>query len=287
MAMFSGGTEPGFEKDEVGKATFGYFNFSPEAPLTKAPQVTIILDQVKSECDASFFENIDSNGQQVFICIRAVMGGDTISLSDSSIDDEDLPTINQQFLDRLSEMPTSRQVFMRFGLIGKTMEENESMFTESDARSFRDSYNTLEIKENEIYLGIAGSILPGKLVPGGNLSDGTKLHYRCNVNPLRKLHIIVTIESVHTHFLLGCHRVMKYWIAITSFAGRTTCHGSLNFKILSQSKKMHDLAISDRGLELLPSGATKAGRTSSRDATMQRLKAESVNACVCLKMPNF
>ncbi|KAI3679595.1 hypothetical protein L2E82_30804 [Cichorium intybus] len=146
----SGGTEPGFEKDEVGKATFGYFNFSPEAPLTKAPQVTIILDQVKSECDASFFENIDSNGQQVFICIRAVMGGDTISLSDSSIDDEDLPTINQQFLDRLSEMPTSRQVFMRFGLIGKTMEENESMFTESDARSFRDSYNTLEIKENEM-----------------------------------------------------------------------------------------------------------------------------------------
>ncbi|KAI3723644.1 hypothetical protein L2E82_35398 [Cichorium intybus] len=41
---------------------------------------------------------------------------------------------------------------------------------------------------------------------------------------------------------------------------------------------MHDLAISDRGLELLPSGATKAGRTSSRDATMQRLKAEPVNA---------
>ncbi|KAI3740299.1 hypothetical protein L2E82_30727 [Cichorium intybus] len=69
------------------------------------------------------------------------------------------------------------------------------------------------------YLGIAGSILPGKLVPGANLSDGTKLHYRCN----------------------------------------------------------------DRGLELLPSGATKAGRTSSGDATMQRLKAEAVNAYACLK----
>ncbi|GJW71496.1 delta(14)-sterol reductase [Tanacetum coccineum] len=30
------------------------------------------------------------------------------------------------------------------------------------------------------YLGIAGSILPGKLVPGANLADGTRLHYRCN-----------------------------------------------------------------------------------------------------------
>lgn len=30
------------------------------------------------------------------------------------------------------------------------------------------------------YLGIAGSILPGKLIPGANLSDGTRLHYRCN-----------------------------------------------------------------------------------------------------------
>ncbi|KAI3506933.1 hypothetical protein L1887_21589 [Cichorium endivia] len=77
--------------------------------------------------------------------IRAVMGGDTISLPDSSIDDEDLSTINQQFRDRLSEIPTSRPS----GLSGKTMEENESVFTESDARSFRDSYNTSEIKENE------------------------------------------------------------------------------------------------------------------------------------------
>ncbi|KAI3749672.1 hypothetical protein L2E82_20288 [Cichorium intybus] len=77
--------------------------------------------------------------------IRAVMGGDTISLPDSSIDDEDLSTINQQIRDRLIEIPTSRP----FGLSGKTMEENESVFTESDARSFRDSYNTSEIKENE------------------------------------------------------------------------------------------------------------------------------------------
>nr|XP_043612245.1 delta(14)-sterol reductase [Erigeron canadensis] len=30
------------------------------------------------------------------------------------------------------------------------------------------------------YLGIAGSLLPGKLVPGAILSDGTRLHYLCN-----------------------------------------------------------------------------------------------------------
>ncbi|VFQ85756.1 unnamed protein product [Cuscuta campestris] len=31
-----------------------------------------------------------------------------------------------------------------------------------------------------VYLGIAGSVLPGKLVPGVILSDGTRLQYRCN-----------------------------------------------------------------------------------------------------------
>ncbi|KAM2890310.1 hypothetical protein COP2_008744 [Malus domestica] len=30
------------------------------------------------------------------------------------------------------------------------------------------------------YLAIAGSILPGKLVPGATLPDGSRLHYRCN-----------------------------------------------------------------------------------------------------------
>ncbi|XP_047976549.1 delta(14)-sterol reductase [Salvia hispanica] len=30
------------------------------------------------------------------------------------------------------------------------------------------------------YLAIFGSILPGKVVPGATLSDGTRLHYRCN-----------------------------------------------------------------------------------------------------------
>ncbi|TMW94048.1 hypothetical protein EJD97_010807 [Solanum chilense] len=31
-----------------------------------------------------------------------------------------------------------------------------------------------------LYLATVGSILPGKLVPGATLSDGTRLHYRCN-----------------------------------------------------------------------------------------------------------
>ncbi|XP_027175673.1 delta(14)-sterol reductase isoform X2 [Coffea eugenioides] len=30
------------------------------------------------------------------------------------------------------------------------------------------------------YLAVAGSILPGKIVPGVTLTDGTRLHYRCN-----------------------------------------------------------------------------------------------------------
>ncbi|CAA3007729.1 delta(14)-sterol reductase [Olea europaea subsp. europaea] len=30
------------------------------------------------------------------------------------------------------------------------------------------------------YLGISGSILPGRIIPGVTLSDGTRLHYRCN-----------------------------------------------------------------------------------------------------------
>ncbi|WCJ34379.1 Delta(14)-sterol reductase [Euphorbia peplus] len=30
------------------------------------------------------------------------------------------------------------------------------------------------------YLAIAGSILPGKVVPGATLQDGSRLHYRCN-----------------------------------------------------------------------------------------------------------
>ncbi|KAI5664842.1 hypothetical protein M9H77_24165 [Catharanthus roseus] len=30
------------------------------------------------------------------------------------------------------------------------------------------------------YLGVIGSVIPGKIIPGVTLSDGTRLHYRCN-----------------------------------------------------------------------------------------------------------
>ncbi|KAJ0619562.1 putative delta(14)-sterol reductase [Helianthus annuus] len=30
------------------------------------------------------------------------------------------------------------------------------------------------------YLGISGSVLPGNVVAGASLADGTRLHYRCN-----------------------------------------------------------------------------------------------------------
>nr|GFA49265.1 delta(14)-sterol reductase [Tanacetum cinerariifolium] len=64
------------------------------------------------------------------------------------------------------------------------------------------------------YLGIAGSILPGKLVPGANLADGTRLHYRCN--GLLSLLLLVGLL------------VIGAWMDVVSLT-----------------------AISDRGLELL------------------------------------
>ncbi|KAF3795396.1 Delta(14)-sterol reductase [Nymphaea thermarum] len=44
------------------------------------------------------------------------------------------------------------------------------------------------------YLAIAGSILPGKLVPGAVLSDGTRLHYRCN--GLLSLLLLITLLGI-------------------------------------------------------------------------------------------
>ncbi|GAB2300681.1 hypothetical protein Dimus_034717 [Dionaea muscipula] len=41
------------------------------------------------------------------------------------------------------------------------------------------------------YLGIFGSILPGKVIPGVTLADGTRLHYRCN--GLFSLILLVTL----------------------------------------------------------------------------------------------
>ncbi|XP_024982057.1 uncharacterized protein LOC112518554 [Cynara cardunculus var. scolymus] len=73
------------------------------------------------------------------------MGGDTISPSDSSIDDEDV--MKKQLADRLSKKPYSRPG----GLIGgKTAEDNnESIFGEKISRSLRDPYKCLESEAND------------------------------------------------------------------------------------------------------------------------------------------
>ncbi|KAI8563145.1 hypothetical protein RHMOL_Rhmol03G0090000 [Rhododendron molle] len=44
------------------------------------------------------------------------------------------------------------------------------------------------------YLGIAGTVIPGKVVPGVILSDGTRLHYRCN--GLLTLILLVALLSI-------------------------------------------------------------------------------------------
>ncbi|PIA54772.1 hypothetical protein AQUCO_00900982v1 [Aquilegia coerulea] len=44
------------------------------------------------------------------------------------------------------------------------------------------------------YLGISGSLLPGKIVHGATLPDGTRLHYRCN--GLHSLLLLITILGI-------------------------------------------------------------------------------------------
>ncbi|XP_020700557.1 delta(14)-sterol reductase isoform X2 [Dendrobium catenatum] len=45
-----------------------------------------------------------------------------------------------------------------------------------------------------VYLALAGAILPGKNVPGAVLSDGTRLHYRCN--GLASLFILMALLGI-------------------------------------------------------------------------------------------
>ncbi|KZV56401.1 delta14-sterol reductase [Dorcoceras hygrometricum] len=59
------------------------------------------------------------------------------------------------------------------------------------------------------YLAIAGSLLPGKVIPGAALSDGTRLHYRCN----GLLSLIVLV------FLLGIGGWMDF-VSLTAIADR-------------------------------------------------------------------
>lgn len=61
------------------------------------------------------------------------------------------------------------------------------------------------------YLGIAGTVIPGKVVPGVILSDGTRLHYRCNGVPSLTQFIFPTLHFTHCHFcaLMG---VLMFWM---------------------------------------------------------------------------
>ncbi|KAI3678678.1 hypothetical protein L6452_37979 [Arctium lappa] len=75
------------------------------------------------------------------------MGGDTVSLPESSIDDEHIFTMSKLLADRLSKKPNSWPGDLSF----ETAEDNnnESIFGESGVRSLRDSYKGLEIEANE------------------------------------------------------------------------------------------------------------------------------------------
>ncbi|CAD5182951.1 unnamed protein product [Musa acuminata subsp. malaccensis] len=50
------------------------------------------------------------------------------------------------------------------------------------------------------YLAVAGSVLPGKIVPGALLSDGSRLHYRCN--GLASLLLLVALLEIGIYMKL-------------------------------------------------------------------------------------
>ncbi|XP_042403642.1 delta(14)-sterol reductase-like isoform X1 [Zingiber officinale] len=51
------------------------------------------------------------------------------------------------------------------------------------------------------YLAVAGSVLPGKIVPGAVLSDGSRLHYRCNGLLLLLLLLILLPTGVYMKWM--------------------------------------------------------------------------------------
>ncbi|XP_016542889.2 delta(14)-sterol reductase isoform X2 [Capsicum annuum] len=69
-----------------------------------------------------------------------------------------------------------------------------------------------------LYLATVGSILPGKLVPGVTLSDGTRLHYRCN--GLLSLLLLVLLLGVGSQMNLVSPTVtlMLYLVGLNSRA---------------------------------------------------------------------
>ncbi|BBH09451.1 Ergosterol biosynthesis ERG4/ERG24 family [Prunus dulcis] len=91
------------------------------------------------------------------------------------------------------------------------------------------------------YLAIAGSILPGKVVPGATLPDGSRLHYRCN----GLLSLLLLIG------LLGFGAKMDF-VSLTAISDR-------GFEVLSTTFLFSVLVT----LELYAAGCKSSNRGSS------------------------
>ncbi|KAJ4705127.1 delta(14)-sterol reductase [Melia azedarach] len=71
-----------------------------------------------------------------------------------------------------------------------------------DLRSLIPSLDSVAILMTFLtYLAIAGSILPGKIVPGVVLADGTRLHYRCNGLLTLSLWIVLLAIGARMNFI--------------------------------------------------------------------------------------
>ncbi|RYR71310.1 hypothetical protein Ahy_A02g005582 [Arachis hypogaea] len=96
------------------------------------------------------------------------------------------------------------------------------------------------------YLAIAGSIVPGKIVPGVVLADGTRLHYRCN--GLVSLLLLVALLGISVKMGFVSPTVCVN-TDILHFASRYESYARIR---VAQNDLWQLLqAISERGLELL------------------------------------
>lgn len=73
------------------------------------------------------------------------------------------------------------------------------------------------------YLAIAGSIIPGKRVPGIILSDGTRLHYNCNGQFTmyslvhRNVVLFISCLNIYTHVYLHFRSALASTVGCTSW----------------------------------------------------------------------
>ncbi|CAL9174140.1 unnamed protein product [Musa hybrid cultivar] len=97
------------------------------------------------------------------------------------------------------------------------------------------------------YLAVAGSVLPGKIVPGALLSDGSRLHYRCNGPPI--LHPSSAYCIPESIFFFPCSFSL-FRFGITFAVSGTSRDWYLHE--VDVRCGMHFLTvIADKGLELL------------------------------------